>query len=146
MGLVNALMVYGERRASATLAIHRLDLEAGELTAISAGHPPAVLARPQAAPALVAYASGPPLGWRASYGYRPETLSFPPGSALLLYTDGLIERRGESIDAGLERLAHAAAGPSPVWLPLADRIFNELCFGQPGEDDIAILAVESVGR
>ncbi len=50
-----------------------------------------------------------PVGASADLVYREAEDQLPPASALVLYTDGLVERRGESIDAGLARLAAAAA-------------------------------------
>ena len=70
---------------------------------------------------------------------------FPPGSLLLLYTDGLIERRGESLDAGLDRLAQVV---TDHWnLPLRrlkQAIFTHLV-GDGARDDVALVAVRGVG-
>ncbi|MGH2852018.1 MAG: SpoIIE family protein phosphatase, partial [Solirubrobacteraceae bacterium] len=70
------------------------------------------------------------------------SVEFPPGSSLLLYTDGLIERRGETIDTGLARLRDLDLG-GRASLPLADRVVALFNAEQPGEDDVAVLAVES---
>ena len=124
-----------------TLALFALDLDHAELTGVSAGHPPALLFRADGSREFVIAASGPPLG-RRMFGRLPRRdPRFPSGSSLLLYTDGLIERRGESIDAGLARLRAADLDRHPG-LPLADRVFALLNADQPAEDDVAILAVE----
>src|SRR5205085_1747364 len=77
--------------------------------------------------------------------YGQHTTAFPAGSSLLLYTDGLIERRGESIDEGLERLLQAAAGEAETdETTLADRVYGALVGEEALEDDVALLAIESV--
>lgn len=139
--MVNELMLSLES-PPVTLALFALDLEAATLTGVSAGHPPGLLLRPDGIREFVVGASGPPLGLRVSSGYQVETVLFPAGSGLLLYTDGLIERRGETIDAGLERLLHADLDRHPN-LPIADRIFAQLNNDEPAEDDVAVLAIES---
>jgi anti-sigma regulatory factor (Ser/Thr protein kinase) len=78
-----------------------------------------------------------------SAGYEPETLEYPTPSALILYTDGLIERRAESLDTGLARLEHADLVDRNDGLRLADRTFNRLASDQALEDDVAVLAIEA---
>ncbi|CAN5431819.1 hypothetical protein BH09ACT12_BH09ACT12_02240 [soil metagenome] len=64
-----------------------------------------------------------------------------PGSLLLLFTDGLVERRGESLDTGLERLREVAERASLLRADeFLDRIVAELASSSP-EDDVAVLAV-----
>ena len=143
MSLLNAMVLGLGGKRSATLALLSLELESQELCAVSAGHPPAVLLGPDGRVELIASASGPPVGVRAWPRYSAEKLQFTTGSSLLLYTDGLIERRGEAFDEGLARLTHTVRGPGGDGQPLADRVFNELVGSQTPEDDVALLAVES---
>jgi serine phosphatase RsbU (regulator of sigma subunit) len=78
------------------------------LTWAQAGHPPPVLVRGQRATALA-----PPAGillGAARAGYETATLALCPGDLLLLYSDGLIERRHRSLDEGLAALTAAASG------------------------------------
>jgi hypothetical protein len=64
-----------------------------------------------------------------------------PGDILVLYSDGLVERRGASIDDGLTRLRETAAdGPADPH-ELADHILRSMLPAAGGEDDIALLAV-----
>jgi serine phosphatase RsbU (regulator of sigma subunit) len=140
VAMLNELMQEIESSPT-TLSLIALDLDAAELTGISAGHPPALLLRPDGTREFVFGASGPPLGRPISSGYEAESVPFPPGSGLVLYTDGLIERRGESIDIGLGRLRSADLDRH-AGLALADRLFAQLEADQPAEDDVAVLAVE----
>jgi serine phosphatase RsbU (regulator of sigma subunit) len=129
----------------ATVLIGVVDLPSGVVTVANAGHPPPLVVTG----AQASYAStlvGPPLGtWAARY----ETTSFevPPSSMLLAYTDGLIERRGESLDVGLERLAVAAvrAAGSPSLDAALDCVL-ELMVRGASEDDVALLALVPRGR
>jgi serine phosphatase RsbU (regulator of sigma subunit) len=123
-----------------TIGLFSLDLEAAELAGVSAGHVPALVLNPDGSREFTIGASGPPLGLRISSGYVQRSLPFPPGSSLILYTDGLIERRGETIDVGLDRLRRADFDRHPH-LPLADRTLALLA-DEPAEDDVAVLAVE----
>jgi anti-sigma regulatory factor (Ser/Thr protein kinase) len=142
VSLLNGLILSGGSRASATLALFALDLEASELVGVSVGHPPALLLRPDGSRELSVPASGPPLGSSLSFGYEVQRIPFPPGSALVLYTDGLIERRTESIDAGLGRLL-APDLDDDGSMSLADRTFARACIEDPSDDDVAVLAIEA---
>ena len=71
--------------------------------------------------------------------YTSSTIPLEPGSALVIYTDGLVERRGEMIDAGMERLARSLAEtPGPLEELLA--AVTDPANGGASDDDIAILA------
>jgi serine phosphatase RsbU (regulator of sigma subunit) len=69
----------------------------------------------------------------------------PAGSTLLLFTDGLVERRGSDLDAGTDRLRRAVAdlGGAPLE-ELCDTLLSRLVPGA-GEDDVALLAVRARG-
>jgi serine phosphatase RsbU (regulator of sigma subunit)/anti-sigma regulatory factor (Ser/Thr protein kinase) len=144
MSLLNGLLGSMKRSRSTTAAIFALDVESEELSVVSAGHLPALLLQSDGRSRFVAEADGPPLGLAPGYRYSAQSLPFPTGSALLLYTDGLIERRGEPIDRGLERLANASslrAGPKET--TFADRVYSRLVGDALLEDDVALLAIES---
>ncbi|MFE2180483.1 PP2C family protein-serine/threonine phosphatase [Streptomyces sp. NPDC059455] len=113
------------------------------ITYTSAGHPPPVLARPDGTVDLLDQATNPPLGLVTDDLPRPQaTVSYAPGDTLVLYTDGLIERRGEDIDVGLRRLTdtlarHTSLGPDH----LADTLLTRLGVAEGGTDDIALIVV-----
>ena len=146
MSLLDELLGSMGRSRSATAAIYALDMERGELSAVSAGHLPALLVEPGGSCRLVGEAQCPPLGIGPWHGYDAvETVPFPAGSALLLYTDGLIERRGECIDRGFERLMLAAGEAThEPGQTFADRVYARLARDTELADDVALLAVESV--
>ncbi|MGI5479186.1 SpoIIE family protein phosphatase [Streptomyces lavendofoliae] len=75
-----------------------------------AGHPPPLLVRGDGSTEYLEAALAPPLGPVPFTRYPQEELTVPAGSTLVFYTDGLIERRGEGLDVGLDRLARTAAG------------------------------------
>lgn len=107
---------------------------------VNAGHLPPIVVGNSTTRLLEAQ-SGLPIGCRHPTGYTTHDAHLAPGETLILYTDGLVERRNESIDDGIMRLRDLAAhGPSDPQ-DLADHILRALLPGAGGEDDIALLAV-----
>ena len=106
----------------------------------SAGHLPPVLAAPDRDTQLLSLPTGPPLGALASVNRTATTVDLPPGGILVLYTDGLVERRGEGIDDGLERLRAAVVADSPD--SACRVIMHQLVGTSATTDDIALLAVQ----
>jgi len=145
VSMLNELLVSMGRSRGATLAIFELDPESEELEAVSAGHLPPLLIEPGGAAQLLEQTRGLPVGVRSGYRYQACRYRFPIGSRLLLYTDGLIERRDESIEEGFQRLtvaAQAAAQRSDS--SFADRVYRALIDEAPLEDDVALLAIEAL--
>jgi PAS domain S-box-containing protein len=109
----------------------------------SAGHPPPVLMHPDGTCQLLDQATDPPLGARLEHVPRPQAVtSYHHGDTLLLYTDGLIERRDEDIDTGLKRLTGTlgqCVGHSPE--RLADTLLARLEVSRGTHDDIALVVV-----
>ncbi|HEX3511000.1 MAG TPA: SpoIIE family protein phosphatase [Solirubrobacteraceae bacterium] len=144
MALLNDLLVSMGRHRGATAAVLALDLEAQELELVLAGHPPPVVVAPNGEPSFLEAPAGIPIGIVAGEEYEPVRRPLPAGSALLLYTDGLIERPGEPLEACMDRVLAAARSRSHE-LPLAEHIYTELVHGDALEDDLALLAIELVG-
>ncbi|PAX84830.1 protein serine phosphatase [Streptomyces albidoflavus] len=119
--------------------------EGWELTWTNAGHPPPLLAVPGAPCRVLAEHEMMLYPGLAEGGWQEYRQALPPGSTLLLYTDGLVERRGEDIDEAIERLgALLAAGTGT---PLA-RLTHQLTASMAGEepdDDVALLALRCPG-
>ena len=111
---------------------------------VRAGHPPALLRLPDGSIIDLDGRGVAPLGILEQDEFRPHEVSIPPGSLLLLYTDGLIERRGDDLGVGLERLREVfARAPAAPGLCL-DQIAEEYRTEQI-PDDVAMLAI-STGR
>ncbi|MFH8417910.1 SpoIIE family protein phosphatase [Streptomyces collinus] len=109
----------------------------------NAGHPPPVLLHRDGTCELLDKATDPPLGAREHHVPRPQAgLAYTPGDTLVLYTDGLIERRDEDIDAGLARLT-TALGADRALLPgqLADGLLARLDVAEGAPDDIALIVI-----
>ena len=144
MSLLNDLLISLGRDRAATVAILELDLELGEIDAVSAGHLPAVVVDGGGSASLWHLPQGPPLGIAQGQRYDSERRPFAADNAVLLFTDGLVEVRGEVIDEGLERLRAAAeAAATGEYGSLADRVYWALTGQAPTEDDVALLAIES---
>ena len=104
----------------------------------SAGHPAPVLMGASGA-TLVDVDPGPPLGVSSGVARTSATIAVGPGETLLFYTDGLVERRGESLDSGFARLLRAAK-VNEAELVCA-RVMQELVGDIEPADDIAVVAV-----
>ncbi|SCL48936.1 PAS domain S-box-containing protein [Micromonospora citrea] len=130
--------------ASAVLGHIRTPDASGEpdrahLTWCNAGHPPPVLVPPDGAARLLASDPDPLLGV-GPVGRADHELFLDPGATLVLYTDGLVERRAAPIDAGIDRLREAAGRLRHLPLEeFCDVLLAELA-AEPG-DDIALLAL-----
>jgi len=121
----------------ATVLIGVGDLVSREITLANAGHlNPLFVSETQSE--YVTTDVGLPLGC-GPCAYEATSTYLSPGWAVLAFTDGLIERRGESIDIGFERLARLAMGPHRTLDDLVSDLVSQMNHGG-GEDDIAVLA------
>ena len=107
-------------------------------TIVSAGHPPPVLATTSGAE-YVKVKPGPPLGALDEAVYPSMMLAMPGESALVLYTDGLVERRGEPIDTGLTRLLDSVVYEDPEFI--CRDVMLHIVGNTPTIDDVALLVV-----
>ncbi|SEL92676.1 SpoIIE family protein phosphatase [Streptacidiphilus jiangxiensis] len=122
----------------ATCLVAEIDPAAGTVTLAGAGHLPPLLLRRGLGAQFAALPGDPPLGAGVGH-YRSTTLRLPPGSVLLLYTDGLVERRGEDIEDSLQSLAALDLDPETPLERLLDTALSRLSVS-PAEDDVALLA------
>ena len=143
LATINRMAIH-ELRTTVTVVYVELDIETGGCRVWRCGHlPPAV-----------APADGSPVRWLGTAGHRSPMLGFveelrltpsvdvlAPRDVLLLYTDGLIERRGETIEDGMQRLRVALGTQDDDLDSLCDQIYGVLVEAATAEDDTAILAV-----
>jgi len=123
-----------------TCLVGRLDPAAGTLCLASAGHLSPVLVAADGSASLVALDPGLPLGVGGLEPVESE-VRLGPGSAVLLYTDGLVEEVGEDVDEGLERLVRAASGPLESADELCERVLQRMGRADGTDDDTALLAL-----
>ncbi|MER6921465.1 GAF domain-containing SpoIIE family protein phosphatase, partial [Streptomyces spiralis] len=103
-----------------------------------AGHPPPVLADPHRTVRFLEGTCGAPLGSPRDAPFQTEHVPLPPGSILVLYTDGLIESHDHDLDHGLNQLAHALRRPSRTLREIRDHLIADL-LPEPSHDDVAVL-------
>jgi PAS domain S-box-containing protein len=124
----------------ATLLVCHYSLPDRTLAVASAGHPPPLLAPVGTEPAYVDVVPGPPIGSVVS-DYAETVVHVPPAATVVLYTDGLVENREESLTTGLERLRQVVR---EVQLPpeqVCDHVLRELGREAGGADDVALLVL-----
>jgi serine phosphatase RsbU (regulator of sigma subunit) len=131
----------------ATAAVARLEPTGADdgscrLRWANAGHPPPIVVTPDGGATVLGGPVGDlMLGVDCTAERLESVVDLPAGSTVLLYTDGLIERRGSSIDAGMERLVvHAAELVGAPLQEFCDALLDRMVQGTP-QDDVAIVAV-----
>jgi serine phosphatase RsbU (regulator of sigma subunit) len=140
LGKLDRKMQYFEEDdLMATVAYAVLDPESGQLAISSAGHFPPVIAAPGQHAALAQIAVDPPIGVTDLSGRQVTTLTLAPGTALCLFTDGLVERRNEPIDQGINRLCQAVSAGSPEDIGVS--VMQALVGRERLGDDIALLVL-----
>ena len=104
-----------------------------------AGHPPPILSAPDTEPVVVEVHITPPVGVGEDIERFSTDLAIPAGAVLAFYTDGLIERRGESIDVGLERLRRAVRPDSAA--AVVRTVMHRLVADSVPIDDVALVVL-----
>ncbi|MFF4036713.1 PP2C family protein-serine/threonine phosphatase [Streptomyces sp. NPDC001816] len=130
-------------RRPATCLLARIDPGRGQVTLASAGHLPPVLISEDGRTAALSVPVGPPLGTGFG-GYESATHKLAPDQTLVLFTDGLVERRGEDIDSSMARLSALRFTGHGVDEVL-DTILTNLD-ARHAEDDVAVLAARPYPR
>ena len=126
-----------------TMVYAIVDPARGTMQLVNAGHPPPVVLRADGTAEQVPDSAGTPLGVRAG---KRETVTVPlaTGDTLLMFTDGLIERRTEDIDEGQRRLLEALPNLAKGDLGASVRQLIDQVRDHTREDDIAVLAARRV--
>jgi anti-sigma regulatory factor (Ser/Thr protein kinase) len=136
---LNSLAHALDGRPMATCQVVRVDAARRRVQVASAGHPPGYVIGPDGTRTQLR-GKGPPLGVSRAASWSTETVEIEDGSTLVLYTDGLIERREEALDAGFARLERVmgeldADAPEEFAERLVAGLRPDAGFG----DDVAVL-------
>jgi anti-sigma regulatory factor (Ser/Thr protein kinase) len=124
----------------ASVVVVTFDPADGRATVANAGHPPPAMRDPYGNVSFASGPGGPPIGATSRAQFHQHEVVLAAGSTLVLYTDGLVEQRGEPLDAGLARLADALARGPQGATALTEHLVGSL---DPLtlRDDIAVLVV-----
>jgi PAS domain S-box-containing protein len=137
---INRLVMSGVEQVMATVLYLVLDRETGEVAFSAAGHPPPLVIAPDGARFLEGGRSVP-IGAADPAVFREATALLPKGSSLMLYTDGLVERRDTPLDQRLDELAAAAGSADEDLAGLCERVIGAVLGDADPGDDVALLAV-----
>ncbi len=141
---LNRLLHDLERSDMATMLCGILEPETGLLRICNAGHPPPAILGPDGAVRFLDEVSGPPIGAVPRAAYDDYVTTLDPGTTVVLYTDGLVEDRRMSLDAGLARLRGALTGAPQDLEELTDAVLAQGVAGREAADDVAMLAVRLI--
>ncbi|WP_149179153.1 SpoIIE family protein phosphatase [Streptomyces sp. TRM49041] len=129
--------------ATCVYAVH--DPNEGCLVYASAGHLPILVRDEDGSIRRADDPTGPPLG-TGGWLHTSGKIALPPGSTAVLYTDGLVERRGEDIDEGVASLERALAGATGTPQVVCDRLLRSLGVTAEHDDDVAVLVLQHPSR
>ena len=132
----------------ATLIYAIIDPGDSRMRIARAGHPYPLLVHPERGPTYLTSARGPPLGAGAVHSFSEQESQIDAGSTLLLYTDGLLERRDKRITDPESALAETAYASALDPETLCESVIRRFVGEQPSEDDVAVLAAhnEEIGE
>jgi serine phosphatase RsbU (regulator of sigma subunit) len=139
LGKLGRLLTIETDRSFATILCAFVDVPGHAVTLVNAGHPPLLVLDGDTAD-FVRTTVFPPVGVQESTPYASVSVVVPEGATIVAFTDGLIERRDETIDASLERLRALAVQPQLDLEQLLTKILTESTT-DGYHDDTAILAV-----
>jgi serine phosphatase RsbU (regulator of sigma subunit)/anti-sigma regulatory factor (Ser/Thr protein kinase) len=137
---LNRILAYLSPANMTTASYLVLDVENQKVRMVSAGHPPPLVISPGGEAYFLPSTGGVALGVSRGSRYEELECPLPTGSTLVLYTDGVVEVRGESLDEGLERLRRIAARGIADVEALCDTVIEEMVADGRPADDVALLA------
>ena len=133
---LNEFCVHLMPRTFATVIAARVDLDTGRVEAASAGHLMPFITNPASVAVPAPIELSPPIGVRGMT-YAPSMFTIEPGDGLVMYSDGLVERRDSTIDEGLDRLSETllAFGDSTAsWI-------STVMASSDADDDVTIVTL-----
>ncbi|MCI3273582.1 PP2C family protein-serine/threonine phosphatase [Streptomyces cylindrosporus] len=140
---LHRMLIHQHPALYATAVVARFRPGDPTLVWAAAGHPPALVRTPDGTVEVLDTKPGIMLGVPLPYTYEDHTLQLPTGSTVVLYTDGLVERRALGIEPGIERLADALGALSPADLEdldaCAEAVLKPLLHDSERDDDICLM-------
>lgn len=140
---LDEMVSHFEADEMATVLYAVIDPDLRRMTCSAAGHPFPFIALPSGEAAMVDAHADPPIGSGAAYQRKAVDVPLPAGSTTYFFTDGVVERRGEHIDVGLERLRDTVIAGSPH--RGCTRIVTRMMGDDQLDDDFAVLALHVRG-
>ncbi|MEX2393148.1 MAG: SpoIIE family protein phosphatase, partial [Actinomycetota bacterium] len=140
---LNTLLYGLERDGMATVMVAILDPITTKLRIANAGHPPLLLVRGDDAE-FIGEGLGPPLGAVPFARFQERVLELKANDMLVVYTDGLVEDRGTTLDSGLGRLRDAVSDGGTDVEALSDHLLKACLGDRPVDDDVAILILRAL--
>jgi PAS domain S-box-containing protein len=132
-----------EESQMATLLYVVLDPAEGTVSWVNAGHLPPLLVVGERIPHFLEGGRSVPLGVLPFPSFEEVTVRLEPGGTIVLYTDGLVERSGEHLDQGLERLAQVVREAPASPDALCDHVLLTMLPEGGVQDDVALLALQN---
>lgn len=139
LDLVDEKFAHFEPGQMATIGFAVVDRDLEHVVIATAGHPPPLLVEPGDEAQFVAMPAGPPIGAGLDVARQSVEFALRPGATLMLYTDGLFERRRQPFTESLERLRRTLH-EGPVEAALGD-VMESMITGDHLDDDTAVLAL-----
>lgn len=140
LGNLTKMLDFGDDAHFATVLCGLVDVGRHEVTLANAGHLPPVL-RANGSTTVLDAPPVAPIGVATAAPAETQAIRVPDGSLLLIYTDGLVERRGKSLDESIDRLRSSLLQDSPSVDALMGSIIADLTDGSP-DDDVAVLGLK----
>jgi PAS domain S-box-containing protein len=140
---LNAFQVGVAGETMATVLLVEVDVAAGALRVAAAGHPPPLVITAEREVRWLRAGGGVPLAALDAPEFREVEEPLEPGATVVMYTDGVVEQRGENLEEGLERLRDAVlSGPEDLD-ELCDHILRHTV-SQDGLDDVTLLVLRTL--
>jgi anti-sigma regulatory factor (Ser/Thr protein kinase) len=141
---LNRLTRTFEQNDMATLVYGEFDSSSNRMRFVRAGHPPPLVRAADGSVTAVNGQGSLPVGVSPNAHYEASLIDLAPDSTLLLYTDGLVERRGEALADGIARLERVLADAPAALEELCDHLLEAAVPDTTRHDDIAVLALRPI--
>ena len=137
LDFLNEFALHLMPRTFATVIVARVDLGTGHVEAACAGHPRPYLTNAKTMAVEAPVVGSPPIVGITGITYKPSEFTITPGQGMVLFSDGLVERRWATIDDGLNRLGEVlgeSADAQATWIA-------KTMAASDADDDVTVLVL-----